>query len=136
MYQFTGTRVLKEDLGKDVPQWVDKLIYQMNLISDYLKSGFAKQITIQDNLMNPYKSLTVTATGTPAKDTVSFSVVLPSGYQPKGVQIINCIDNSGALVGSAVTCEMTPGLSNGNVVVRAIYGLTAGHSYNIIFLVY
>lgn len=136
MFQPIVTRITKEDLGKDVPPWSDKIIYQLNLITDYMKSAFAKGITIQENLLNPIRKLSLTATGVPATDTLSFSVALPSGYQPQGVQILNCIDNSGALVGAAVTCEMQPGLVNGNVVVRAIYGLTAGHSYTFTFLVY
>lgn len=136
MYQPTFTRILKEDLGPNVPAWTDKLIYQTNLITDFLKAAFARSITIQDNLINPIRTLQITATGVPAKDTLSFSVTLPSGYQPKGVQIINCIDQAGTIVGNAVTCEMLPGLQSGNVVVRAIYGLTASHTYTITFLVF
>lgn len=136
MYQPLFTRVLKEDLGKDAPKWADKLTYQLNLITDYLKTAFAKGITIRDNLMNPTKVLTVKSTGVPSTDTVSFAVDLPPGYQPLGVQILNCIDLSGSVVGASVTCEMLPGTQNGDVVVRAIYGLTAGHSYSITFMVY
>jgi hypothetical protein len=136
MYQPLFTRILKEDLGKDAPKWADRIIYQTNLITDYLKAAFAKGITMKDNLMNPIKTMTIKATGTPATDTVSFLVSLPSGYQPLGVVILNCIDLSGSLVGAAVTCEMLPGTQNGNVVVRAIYGLTAAHTYSITFMVF
>ena len=136
MYQPLFTRILKEDLGKNVPPWTDKLTYQLNLITDYLKTAFAKGITIKDNLMNPTKVLTIKSTGTPSLDTVSFLVALPSGYQPLGVQILNCIDLSGVVVGAPVACEMLPGTQNGDVVVRAIYGLTAGRSYSITFLVF
>lgn len=135
MYQPLFTRVLKEDLGKDAPKWADKLIYQLNTMTDYLKTAFAKNITIKDNLQNPIKTMQVKATGVPSTDTVSFLVALPSGYQPLGVLILNCIDDAGTVVGSPVTCEMTPGIQNGNVVVRAISGLTAGHSYSITFMV-
>ncbi len=136
MYQPFFTRILKEDLGKDVPPYIDKLIYQLNLMTDFLKTAFAKGITIQDNLVNPIRTLQLTSTGVPATDTVSFSVTVPSGSQPKGVSILNCIDLSGSVVGAAVTCEMLPGLQNGNVVIRAIYGLTSGHSYSLTFLVF
>ena len=80
MYQPLFTRILKEDLGKNVPPWTDKLTYQLNLITDYLKTAFAKGITFKDNLMNPIKVLTVKSTGVPSTDTVSFLVALPSGY--------------------------------------------------------
>lgn len=136
MFQPLFTRILKEDLGKDVPPWVDKLIYQLNLIVDYLKTAFANQITFQANLQNPIKTLQLTSGATPVSNTVSFLVTLPAGYQPIGVNILNCIDLSGAVVGSAVWAEMQPGLQNGNVVIRAIYGLTSGHSYQLTFLVY
>lgn len=136
MYQGKFTRIQNEDLGPNPPKSLTPVVYQLNLIIDYLKTAFANAITIQDNLINNFRQLTITATGVPAKDTVTFSVTLPNGYQPKGVQIVNCIDNSGSLVGNAVWCEMTPGLQNGDVVVRAIYGLTATHSYTITFLVY
>src|SRR6185437_14502217 len=108
MFQPTFTRILKEDLGPDAPSWTDKLLYQMNLTTDYLKAAFAKSITIQDNLINPIRTVQITSTGSPATDTTSFSVTLPSGYQPKGVQILNCVDQSGSIVGNAVTCEMLP----------------------------
>jgi len=136
MYQPLFTRILKEDLGKDAPKWADRLIYQLNLITDFLKTAFARSITIQDNLINPIKTLQLVAKATPAENTVSFLVSLPAGYQPMGVLIINCIDLSGAIVGNAVTCEMLPGTQNGNVVVRAIYGLTSGHTYSITFMVF
>jgi hypothetical protein len=136
MYQPLFTRILKEDLGKDAPPWTDKLTYQINLMADYLKTAFAKNITIQDNLMNPIKSLQLTARASPDLNTISFLVTLPSGYQPKGVQVVNCIDLSGVIVGNAVWAEMQPGLQNGNVVIRAVYGLTDTHTYSLTFLVY
>jgi hypothetical protein len=136
MYPPVFTRVLKEDLGPTAPPWTDKITYQLNLMTDFLKTAFAKNISIQDNLLNPFKQVTLTAGATPASNSTSFSVPLPMNYQPKGVQIVNIIDNSGSVVGNATSCEMTPGLQNGNVVVRAIYGLTSGHTYTITFLVF
>lgn len=136
MFPPNYTRVLKEDLGKGAPAWSDKILYQLNLVTDFLSIAFKKNITLQDNLANPVKSLTLTAGATPADNTLSFLVSLPSGYQPIGLVILNCIDNSGSVVGNAVWAEMQPGLSNGNVTARAIYGLTAGHSYTITFLVF
>jgi|ERR1019366_6856959 hypothetical protein len=136
MFPPNYTRVLKEDLGKDVPAWTDKILYQLNLISDYLRIAFTKGISVQDNLINPIKQMTILATGVPKTDTLNFAVALPSGQQPIGVVILNCIDNSGALVGAPVWAEMQPGLSNGNITIRAIYGLTSGHSYTVTFLVF
>lgn len=137
MFQPTFNRILKEDLGKEAPKGLDPLVYQINLMVDYLKTAFAKGITIQDNLMEPFTIQQFKSTGAPTTDTFSFLVSLPSGYQPKGVSIINCIDLSGAIVGNAVWAEMLPGLNpNGNVTVRAIYGLTAGHTYQLTLLVF
>ena len=133
MYQGKFTRIQNEDLGPNPPKSLTPVVYQLNQIIDYLKTAFANAITEQDNLINNIRALTITATGVPAKDTISFSVTMPNGYQPVGLQILNCIDNSGSLVGNAVWAEMQPGLVNGDCVVRAIYGLTAGHSYNITF---
>lgn len=135
MYQPQFNRILKEDLGKDAPEWTDKLTYQINSMVDYLKTAFANGITIQDNIQLPRKSLQITAGATPVSNTVSFLVTLPAGYQPVGLQILSCIDLSGSIVGAAVWAEMQPGLTNGNVTVRAIYGLTAGHTYQILFQV-
>ena len=135
MFPPNFTRILKEDLGKDAPDWTDKLTYQINLMADYLKIAFSNGITIAENIALPRKTLQITAGATPASNTVSFLVPLASGYQPVGVQILNCIDLSGSVVGAAVTCEMQPGLQNGNVVIRAIYGLTTGHTYSVTFQV-
>lgn len=136
MYLPLFTRILKEDLGPDAPEWSDKLIYPINLMADYMKTAFSNNITFADNMQNPKKTMQLIAGATPASNTLTFSVPLPAGYQPVGVQILNCIDLAGTVVGAAVTCEMQPGLTNGGVVVRAIYGLTAGRKYQITFLVY
>ncbi len=136
MFQPTFTRIQKEDLGKDAPKALSPVVYQINLMVDYLKTAFAKGITIQENLFNPFNTQQITATGVPARDTLKFSVSFPAGAQPQGLQIINCQDLSGSIVGNAVWAEMTPGLQNGDVVVRAIYGLTANHTYSITFIVY
>jgi len=136
MFQPTFNRIQNEDLGQNPPKALTPIVYQLNLIVDYLKTAFSKSITLKDNCINLYRTMQITSTGTPSKDTLAFSVSLPSGYQPLGVQIVNCLDNSGVVVGNAVWCEMTPGLSNGNVTIRAIYGLTSGHTYNITFLVH
>lgn len=135
MYTPLFTRILKEDLGPDAPPWTDKLLYSINLMTDYLKTAFANGITVQENLQLPRRTIQVLAGATPASNAQSFLVPLPAGYQPIGVQILNCIDLSGVVVGAAVTCEMQPGLTNGSVTVRAIYGLTAGHQYQITFQV-
>ncbi len=136
MFPPNFTRILKEDLGTDAPDWTDKLTYQINLMADYLKIAFANGITVAENIALPRKTLQITAGATAADNTISFLVPLASGYQPVGVQILNCIDLSGSIVGDSVTCEMQPGLQNGNVVVRAIYGLTTGRTYSITFQVY
>ena len=135
MFPPNFTRILKEDLGKDAPDWTDKLTYQINLMADYLKIAFANGITVGDNIALPRKTLQITAGATAADNQISFLVPLASGYQPVGVQILNCIDLSGSIVGDSVTCEMQPGLQNGNVVIRAIYGLTTGRTYSITFQV-
>jgi hypothetical protein len=136
VYQPDFARIQTEDLGDKPPKALDPVVYQINLIVDYLKIAFAKGISFQDNCLPNYRTLQLKSTGVPATDTISFAVSLPNGYQPLGVQILNCIDLSGALVGNPVTCEMTPGLQNGSVVVRAIYGLTADHTYSINFQVF
>jgi len=136
MFPPVFTRIQNEDLGTNPPKSITPVVYQLNLIIDFLKTAFSKSITLKDNCINIYRTLTITATSSPALNTVSFSASLPAGYQPLGVQIVNAIDNSGSIVGNAVWCEMTPGLQNGNVVIRAIYGLTSGHSYTITFLVH
>jgi hypothetical protein len=136
MYPPVFTRIQNEDLGPNPPKSSAPIVYQVNLMVDFLKTAFAKAITFQDNMIDNIKVLQITSTGNPAKDTVTFAVTLPSGYQPVSVQVLNCVDLSGSIVGNAVWAEMTPGLQNGSVVVRAIYGLTAGHTYSISFRVF
>jgi len=136
MFQPVFTRIMKEDLGEKPPKAIDPVVYQLNLIVDFLKTAFSKAITLQDNCINPFKTMQIVATGVPVTDTLSFAVKLPSGYQPQGLIIINCIDLSGSIVGNAVWAELRPGLTDGAVTVRAIYGLTAGRTYSITFLVF
>lgn len=137
MYQGKFTRIQNEDLGPNPPKSLTPVVYQLNIIIDYLKTAFANAITAQDNMIDNIKPQQITATGIPSKDTITFSVVLPNGYQPKGLLICNCIDLSGSIVGNPVWAEMQPGLvNNTDVVVRAIYGLTANHTYQITFRVF
>lgn len=136
MFQPVFTRIQNEDLGANPPKSMTPVVYQLNLIVDFLKSAFAKSISLQENCINPFSTQQIVSKGSPALDTLQFTVKLPSGYQPQGLQIINCIDLSGAIVGAAVWAEMQPGLQNGDVVARAIYGLTLNHKYQITFIVY
>lgn len=136
MYPANFTRVQNEDLGPNPPKSLTPVVDQLNLIIQYLQTAFANGITIQANLATPVIIKQTVVSGQAPNDAISFLVPLPQSYQPQGVIIINCIDNSGALVGNVVGCEMTPGLQNGNVAVGAIYGLTATHSYTITFLVF
>jgi len=136
MYQPVFTRIQNEDLGPNPPKSTAPIVYQVNLLIDFLKTAFAKGITFQENLIDNIKTLQITSTGNPATDTITFAVTLPSGYQPVCVQILNCLDLSGSIVGNAVWAEMAPGLQNGSIEVRAIYGLTANHTYSITFRVF
>ena len=136
MYQGKFTRIQNEDLGANPPKYLTPIVYQLNLIIDYLKTAFANAITFQDNMINNIRSLQIKSTGVPATDTLSFSVSLPNGYQPQGLVVCNCIDLSGSIVGNPVWAEMQPGLVNGSVVARAIYGLTLDHTYQITFMVF
>jgi hypothetical protein len=136
MYQGKFTRIQNEDLGKEPPKSLTPVVYQLNLIIDYLKTAFANAITAQDNMIDNIRPLQIKSTGVPATDTLTFSVSLPNGYQPVGLIVCNCIDLSGAIVGNPVWAEMQPGLVNGDVIVRAIYGLTLDHTYQITFRVF
>lgn len=136
MFQPLLTRVQKEDLGPNPPEWTDKITYSINQITDYLKQAFAASITFQENMQNPIRTLQIVAGATPESNTVTFSVPLPNQYQPIGLIILNCIDLSGVIVGAAVWAEMKFGLTNGGITVRAIYGLTPTHTYQITFLVF
>jgi len=73
MFQPTFTRIQNEDLGKEPPKSLTPVVYQVNLLIDYLKQAFAKSITLQDNCINPFNTQQITATGVPAKDTLQFA---------------------------------------------------------------
>ena len=136
MYQGKFTRIQNEDLGANPPKSLTPLVYQLNLIVDYLKTAFSKSITAQDNMIDNIRPQQIKSTGVPLTDTITFAVSLPNGYQPVGLLVCNCIDLSGSIVGNPVWAEMQPGLVNGSVVVRAIYGLTVDHTYSITFRVF
>lgn len=136
MFQPLFTRLQKEDLGAGAPAWSDKLIYPINQMADYLKTAFARQISFSENMQNPLRTFTIVAGTTPQSNTITFAISLPTGQQPVGAVILNCIDLSGSIVGAAVWSEMQPGLTNGGITIRAIYGLTAAHTYSITWLVF
>jgi len=135
MYFPFFSRLQQEDLGPKPGDASLKLLYQVNLIGDYIKSAFQGNIALI-NTTAKIKKLTIKAGTLPTDNALLFQVALPTGYVPQGLTILQCYDLSGAPVGGVPWAEMYPGLQEGSQIkVTAIYGLTDTHTYAITFKV-
>src|ERR1035437_7101861 len=104
MYFPFFNRLLAEDLGPKPPESSLKLLYQVNLIGEYIKSAFQGNIAAI-NTTTKYKKLNVKAGTLPTDNALLFKITLPVGYVPQGVTIIQCYDLSSVPIGAAVYAE-------------------------------
>ena len=118
----------KEDLGDDVPDWTDNLIYPINLFMTSVYNGLNRQIT-QENLKVQIKTFTIIGSSTPTNNTYAFT----TDYQitPEGVELykIERTDNASLIFSSAPFVSWN--YRNGTFNVLAITSLSDGVSYNV-----
>ena len=127
-------RISKEDLV-DAPDWVDKIIYPVNLFFDSVYRALNGRLTLPENIVGQIKEIsfqvkaTYNGTDTTEWDVLNFNSSL--GSLAKGLhimQIKEVTDNGNfSPIGKNVSIDWED--ENRNIKIHYITGLTATKKY-------
>lgn len=125
----TIQRLYADDFHQ-APDWFrNEFIRTFNLFSQPVFNILNQGIDISQNTLQEIYRFSITSSGVPSKDIISF---IPKKFfgKPSGVVISQCIVNTPTVtpVGNPVTLDWVYG-SGGTVQILAIYGLTSGVNY-------
>lgn len=132
----TIQRLYAEDYH-GAPDWFrNEFIRTFNLFSQPIYNIVNQGIDITQNTLQEIYQFTLTSTGTPTKDTYSFTPKKFFG-RPNGVIIAQCVANTSTptAIGNPVTLDWVYG-SGGTVKILAIYGLTSAVNYTFTLLIF
>lgn len=120
--------VTREDLGPDAPDFIDKLLYPINLFMTSLYENLNKQLT-EDNFKTQVKSFTILGSSVPTDNVYEFSTDYAT--TPLGVALhkIERTDNASVIFSAAPFVSWN--YRNGTFNVLAITGLSDGVSYKV-----
>lgn len=121
-------QITKEDF-KDAPQWIDRLLYPLNLFLNSIYGSLNKSLTFEENFFCQRKTFQVVAGAAATNNTASFPLTMRR--LPQGMFVVNAALVSGnyAAIGAAVYAEFT--CDGSTVSITSISGLTNGSTYNI-----
>jgi hypothetical protein len=127
-------RISKEDLA-DAPDWVEKIIYPVNLFFDSVYRALNGRLTLPENIVGQIKEISFQVkavydgTDTSKWDVLSFNSSL--GSLAKGLhimQIKEVTDNGNfAPIGKDISIDWED--ENRNIKIHYITGLTASKKY-------
>lgn len=120
--------IQREDLGPDAPEWVDKLLYPINLFMGAVYQGLNKQLT-DDNTRSQIRSFSLIGDATAANNTYSFT----TDYQTTPAEVV--LQKIERADGQSLIFTVAPFVSwnyrNGTFNILAITGLSTGVRYNV-----
>lgn len=127
----TIQRLFADDF-KQAPDWFrNEFIRTFNLFSQAIYDIANQGIDVTQNTKDEFYTFTLTSTGVPVNDTLSF---IPKKFvgKPSGVIMCQCLANTATVtaIGNPVTFDWVYG-SGGTIKILAIYGLTSGVNYSI-----
>lgn len=114
----------------DAPNWINKLLYPLQLFITQVTSLLTNQITYQDNVSCSIRQVPLLAGVTAADNVVTFPFGL--NRQPIGLQL-HVVRQDG--VYELVYPQASWNYVNNNIMVNGISGLTSGKIYNLTFVV-
>mgnify|MGYP003136564022 FL=1 len=129
-------RISKEDLH-EAPEWVEKLIYPINLFFDSVYRALNGRLTLSDNILGKQKETTFQVqaaydgTDTDKWDVIKFQSEL--GSRAKGVYLMQITEQSDTgnfvPIGKSVFIDWED--ENGTIKINYITGLTASKKYQL-----
>lgn len=124
-------RILKEELGPDVPDWVTRLLAPLNLVLQSLYTALNHGLTFKDNMQCQVKEFTIVAGATATANTFNFMLTLP--VKPTGLWLIAALRQDGIAESftTPVFISWTWDSQAGTIVISSITGLTNTFAYTI-----
>jgi hypothetical protein len=130
----TLTRIQKEDLGQNVPNYIANILAVMNQFMEEIYNSYNKNLTLNDNISSQIKTLDITTVST--YSTGTFTEIKFSSSLKNRMSIL--------LVGQVIQ-EDDPSVkynycfpswvdNNGLITIRYISGLSNSKKYKITFL--
>jgi hypothetical protein len=120
--------ISREDIGSDAPDWLEKLLYPLNLFMTSIYESFNKNLT-EVNFKSQVKQFTIIGSSTPTDNTYSFTTDYQTTPDAVILNKVERTDNQSVVFTTApfVSWNYRNGLFN----VLAINGLSNGVSYKI-----
>lgn len=125
-------RLSREDF-KDAPAWIDRLLYWLNVLIEYITLSFDHGITFDENIQSQIKTFSLVAGAAATNNTVSFMSTMR--VAPRLLLVGRVVDTSTANyapLAQAVSVEWR--YENGSVFITSITGLTSSKSYDVTVL--
>lgn len=128
-------RILREDLGSDVPEYIDKIIGPVNSFSEAIYQALAKQITFSENISASLRTLEIVTSATYPADFAQTEVYSGLSRRADGVIILQ-IQNKANPYAPVTTSPFISWLDlDGNIKITHVSGLTASTTYILKILV-
>ena len=124
-------RILKEELGVDVPDWVTRLLAPLNLVLQSLYIALNHGLTFRENMQCQIKEFTIVAGALATDNTFDFMLTLP--VKPTGLWLTAALRQDGIAESftSAVYASWTWNSQANSIVISSITGLTNTKAYTI-----
>ncbi len=120
--------VSREDIGPDAPDWIDKLLYPINLFMTSVYQSLNKQLT-DDNTKSQLRSFSIVGNSTPANNVYSFQTDYQTTPSEVTLQKIERADGQNLILTTAPYVSWN--YRNGTFNVLAITGLTTSVRYTL-----
>lgn len=124
-------RLNREDF-KDAPEWINRLLYWLNLFVEYITIAFKNGITFDDNIQAQIKNFSILAGATADLCTAEFMSTLP--VSPRGLLKMKVTQRSGNFVVLTDAVDIHWRYDNGTVFITSVTGLTSGETYDFAVL--
>ncbi len=124
-------RIIKEELGPDVPEWVGRLLSTLNLVLQSLYTALNHGLTFADNMQVQEKEFTIVAGATATDNTFNFLLTLP--VKPTGLWLVAALRQDGTAESftTPVFPSWTWNSQANTIVISSITGLTNTKAYTI-----
>jgi len=120
--------ISREDIGPDAPEWIDKLLYPINLFMTSVYQALNKQLT-DDNTKSQTRSFALIGSATAASNVYSFQTDYQLTPNEVVLQKIERADGQNSVFTAAPYVSWN--YRNGTFNVLGITGLTTGVRYNV-----
>lgn len=125
-------RIMREDFP-EAPQWLERLIFPLNLFLDSVYTALNRNLTFGENVRAQIKSIQITAGAAAINNTIAFTASISP---VQGVLLLGAVQQGATYTPLTVAPTVASWrASNGMIYIDSITGLTAGVLYTITILV-